>query len=57
MAARVDSGIDRSSRCQGALAAGGHVTMPMGKTFWAEAFGMLTDQFGTPWMVSGGSRD
>jgi PhnB protein len=28
--------------------------MPMGKTFWAEAFGMLTDRFGTPWMVGGG---
>ena len=36
-----------------ALAAGGKVTMPMGKTFWAEAFGMLVDRFGTPWMVSG----
>jgi len=24
------------------------------KTFWAEAFGMLVDRFGTPWMVSGG---
>ena len=36
------------------LANGGSVTMPMQKTFWAEAFGMLTDQFGTPWMVGGG---
>lgn len=36
-----------------ALAAGGRVTMPMQKTFWAEAFGMLTDRFGTPWMVNG----
>jgi PhnB protein len=35
-----------------ALAAGGKVTMPLGKTFWAEAFGMVTDRFGTPWMVS-----
>ncbi|MDQ6640824.1 MAG: VOC family protein [Pseudomonadota bacterium] len=37
-----------------ALAAGGKVTMPMAKTFWAEGFGMLTDRFGTPWMVSAG---
>jgi PhnB protein len=36
------------------LANGGKVMMPMGKTFWAEAFGMLTDRFGTPWMVGGG---
>ena len=37
-----------------ALAEGGQVTMPLGKTFWAEAFGMVTDRFGTPWMVNGG---
>jgi PhnB protein len=37
-----------------ALAQGGKVTMPLDKTFWAEAFGMLVDRFGTPWMVSGG---
>ena len=37
------------------LANGGSVTMPMQKTFWAETFGMLTDRFGTPWMVGGGT--
>ena len=37
-----------------ALADGGKVTMPMSKTFWIESFGMLTDRFGTPWMVGGG---
>jgi PhnB protein len=36
-----------------ALANGGKVTVPMEKTFWAEAFGMLVDRFGTPWMVNG----
>ena len=36
-----------------ALAEGGQVTMPLQKTFWAEAFGMLTDRFGTPWMING----
>lgn len=36
-----------------ALADGGQVTMPFQKTFWAEAFGMLVDRFGTPWMING----
>ncbi|HVE52554.1 MAG TPA: VOC family protein [Ramlibacter sp.] len=39
-----------------ALAQGGTVTMPMEKTFWTEAFGVLTDRFGTPWMVGGGAQ-
>lgn len=26
-------------------------TMPMGQTFFAVRFGMVTDRFGTPWMV------
>lgn len=34
------------------LAAGGTVTMPLGKTFWSSAYGMLTDKFGINWMVS-----
>jgi PhnB protein len=34
------------------LAAGGRVTMPFEKTFWAAGFGMVTDRFGTPWMVN-----
>jgi PhnB protein len=40
-----------------ALAEGGQVMMPLGKTFWADAFGMLTDRFGTPWMINGGLQD
>jgi PhnB protein len=35
------------------LAEGGKIKMPIQKTFWAEAFGMLVDRFGTPWMVNG----
>ena len=35
-----------------ALAAGGKVTMPLGRTFWGAYFGMLTDKFGIKWMVS-----
>ncbi len=34
-----------------ALSEGATIAMPLGKAFWAEAFGMLTDRFGTPWMV------
>ena len=38
------------------LAEGGKVSMPVGETFWAEAFGMCTDRFGTPWMVNGAMK-
>lgn len=34
-----------------ALSEGGKVDMPMGKTFFSPAFGMLTDRFGIKWMV------
>ena len=35
-----------------ALAEGGTVNMPFGKTFFSKGFGMCVDQFGTPWMVN-----
>jgi PhnB protein len=35
-----------------ALAEGGRITMPIGKTFWAERFGMLVDRFGIPWRIN-----
>ena len=35
-----------------ALAEGGSVFMPLAQTFWAERFGMVTDQFGIPWMIN-----
>ena len=35
-----------------ALADGGKVQMPLGKTFWSPCFGMLTDRFGVGWMVT-----
>jgi PhnB protein len=47
---------DEARKVFDALSAGGSVMMPMGKTFWTEAFGMLTDRFGTPWMVGGGAQ-
>jgi PhnB protein len=34
-----------------ALAAGGQVRMPLGKTFWSPCFGMVADRFGVGWMV------
>lgn len=34
------------------LAENGTVQMPIQETFWASRFGMLIDQFGTPWMVN-----
>jgi PhnB protein len=37
-----------------ALAENGKVSMPLQKTFWAERFGMLVDQFGIPWMINCG---
>ena len=35
-----------------ALAEKGTVSMPIQKTFWAQRFGMLVDQFGIPWMIN-----
>jgi PhnB protein len=34
------------------LSAGGTVTYPLEKAPWGDAFGMLTDKFGVPWMVN-----
>ena len=34
------------------LAEGGTVTMPLEKAPWGDSFGMLSDRFGTPWMVN-----
>ena len=35
-----------------ALAEGGEVQMPPGKTFWSPCFSMVTDRFGVGWMVT-----
>ncbi|MDR7335993.1 VOC family protein [Roseateles asaccharophilus] len=42
---------DTAREAFAALADGGQVTMPLGKTFWAPLFGMVTDRFGVAWMV------
>ena len=44
--------VSEAERIYNALSAGGTVTMPLEKTFWAEAFAMFVDRFGTPWMVN-----
>jgi PhnB protein len=36
-----------------ALADGGKVTMAQQPTMWARSCGMVTDRFGTPWIING----
>jgi len=40
-----------AKRLFNALADGGQVQMPLGKTFFAPCFGMVADRFGVSWMV------
>ena len=43
---------EEAERVFGSLAEGGSVHLPLQKTFWAARFGMVTDRFGTPWLIS-----
>lgn len=45
--------VDEARRIFDALCAGGQVTMPMQGAFWARAWGMCVDRYGTPWIVNG----
>lgn len=48
-------GLDDATRARqifDALAEGGRVLMPLEKTYWAEAFGILVDRFGVQWMLN-----
>lgn len=45
---------EEAGRMFNALAHGGTVQMPLQQTFWARRFGILVDQFGTPWMINCG---
>ena len=45
-------GVDEAERLFAALSAGGTVFMPIAETFWAQRFGIVTDRFGTPWMIN-----
>jgi PhnB protein len=42
---------DEANRVFAALADGGAVQMPLGKTFFSPCFGIVQDQFGVSWMV------
>jgi PhnB protein len=44
--------IKEAERIFSALSENANVTMPLGETFWAHRFGMLTDRFGIPWMLN-----
>jgi len=39
-----------------ALSAGGKVSQPVTETFFAKAFGMVTDKFGVSWMIITGAK-
>ncbi len=43
---------DEANRVFSALADGGQVQMPLGKTFWAPLFGTVADRFGIGWMIN-----
>ena len=45
-------GVDEAKRVFDALAEGGEVHQPLGPTSFAAAFGMCTDRFGTPWLLT-----
>jgi len=45
--------IERANEVFSNLSDGGQVTMAMQPSFWARAFGMVVDKFGTPWIVNG----
>lgn len=43
---------EEAERIFNALAQNGTVQVPLQQTFWAQRFGMLVDQFGTPWLIN-----
>ena len=43
--------VAEADRLFAALAEGGQVQMPLGKTFFSPRFGMVSDRFGVSWMV------
>ncbi|QDV23416.1 YciI family protein [Aureliella helgolandensis] len=51
---RLALSVENESVCDrlfAALAEGGKIDMPLGKTFWSPRYGMVTDNFGIGWMV------
>jgi PhnB protein len=45
------AGEAEADRLFGALAEGGQVQMPIGRTFFSPCFGMVADRFGVSWMI------
>jgi PhnB protein len=45
---------EEAERLFSGLADGGTVRMPLGPTFYATCFGMVTDRFGVSWMILAG---
>ncbi len=57
---RVSLAVDlpaEADRIFSGLSDGGTVDSPIQETFFAKRFGMVTDKFGTPWMVMGGQTN
>ncbi len=50
------SDVAEAERIFNALAKEGKIVLPLEKTFWAERFGILTDQFGIPWLINCGEE-
>ena len=46
----------RGGECSAHRNAGGRVGQPLMETFFAKAFGMVTDKFGVPWMIIAGVK-
>jgi PhnB protein len=46
--------VAQGERVFNTLAQNGKVQVPFQATFWSKGFGMLIDQFGTPWIVNAG---
>lgn len=44
--------VEEAERVFAALAEGGRIEMPIGPSFFAARFGMLTDRYGIAWMVN-----
>jgi PhnB protein len=42
----------QGDRVFAALSEGGNVGMPLSQAFWGGRFGMVTDRFGTEWMIT-----
>jgi PhnB protein len=51
----IDSAVE-AERIFNALSAEGTVQIPLQESFWATRFGVLVDQFRTPWTINCGKR-